>query len=330
MRRSLLAGLGLCALALLAALIDMQAALTGWLAAFVLVSSLPLGGLCLAMLLRIIPGPWRGELGGPAFATASLLPALPVLALPIIVSMPVIYPWFDSGLAGFKAVYLTPVLFALRLIAVLIGAAALGYFLGATGSYRLATGGLIAFVLADGVLAVDLVATLDPEFHSSGFGLYFLSLQTLTALAAMILLRLPDAVNPGLLGTLLLTALLFWAYFSFMQYFISWSGNLVPSVKWYQARGAGIWAIAEYAVAALRLLPGLLLLFPPVQRSRSRLAALSVATLIGTAIETAWLVLPSVKTGLLVALLAYVLALAGMLLLYPAMRRLPLSRRRTA
>jgi hypothetical protein len=260
----------------------------------------------------------------------SLLPALPVFLLPIIIGMAAIYPWFDGGLAGFKAIYLIPVFFASRLLAVVIGAAVLGFFLAVTASYRLAVGGLIAFVLLDGLLAVDLVESLDPEFHSSGFGLYVLSLQALTALAAMILLRLPDAVNPALLGKLLLTALLLWAYFAFMQYFISWSSNLVPAVKWYQARGAGIWAAAEYAIAVLRLLPGFVLVFPPVQRSRSWLAVLTGTTLIGTAVEAAWLVLPAVKADIAVALLAYALALAGMLLLYPAAQLLRLARRRAA
>ena len=78
----------------------------------------------------------------------------------------------------------------------------------------------------------------------------------LTALAVLILLGLPHLADPSLLGKLLMTALLFWAYFSFMQYFIFWSGNLVPGVKWYAMRGHGIWAIAEYAMAARPSLDG--------------------------------------------------------------------------
>ena len=184
-----LAGLLLCALALLAVFLDGRATLSGWLASFVLASSLPLGALCLAMMLRIIPGPWRIELAGPSAEATSLLPALVLLALPVLIGMPWLYPWFAGGLAGFKAIYLTPAFFGVRVLAILIGAAALGIFLLLTQSYRLAIVGLVAFVLLDGILAVDLVLSLTPEFHSSGFGLYFLGLQVLTALALLILRR---------------------------------------------------------------------------------------------------------------------------------------------
>jgi hypothetical protein len=329
MTRSLLGTL-LCALALLAAIVDAHAALSGWLAAFVLAMSLPLGALCLSMMLRIIPGPWRPEFAEPSAEAMALLPALVVLAVPVVIGMPWLYPWFDGGLSGFKAVYLTPVFFGIRLIAILIGAAALGVFLRLTGSYRLAVIGLIAFVALQDVLATDLVVSLTPEFHSSGFGLYLLGLQTLTALAALILWRLPRSDNPSLLGKLLLTALLFWAYFFFMQYFIFWSGDLVPGVTWFRMRGHGIWAIAEYLMAALRLAPGLLLFFPPIRASRSWLAALSWATLLASAIEAAWLVLPSAGASSAIALPAYLSAFAGMLLLAPAARFLPFIRRRSA
>jgi hypothetical protein len=323
-------GLLLCALVLLAAIVDAHAALSGWLTAFVLVSSLPLGGLCLSMMLRIIPGPWRLELAGPSTEAMALAPALVALALPIMVGMPWLYPWFEGGLTGFKAIYLAPAFFGIRLLAILIGAAVLGFFLRLTESYRLAVAGLIAFVALHGLLATDLVLSLTPEFHSSGFGLYLLGLQMLTALAMFVLRSLPHSANPSLLGQLLLTALLLWAYFSFMQYFISWSDNLVPAVRWYHARGYGIWAIAEYAMAALRLAPGLLLLFPPIRASRSWLAALCSAILLGGAIETAWLVLPSAGTTSAIAFLAYLSALAGMLLIAPAAHLLPFMRRRLA
>jgi hypothetical protein len=329
MTRALL-GLLLCALALLAVLFDARAALSGWLAAFVLTSSLPLGALCLSMMLMIIPGEWRVELAEPSAGAMVSLPALPVLALPVVFGMPWLYSWFDGGLTGFKAVYLTPTFFGVRVLAILIAAAVLGYFLRLTESYRLAIAGLIAFVLLHGVVATDLVISLTPEFHSSGFGLYLLGLQMLTVLAALILRRLPDSADPALLGKLLLTALLFWAYFSFMQYFIFWSGNLVPGVKWFAMRGHGIWAIAEYAMAALRLLPGLLLFFPPIRASRSWLAALSSAVILGGAIEAAWLVLPSAGASPALAAPAYLLAVAGMLLLAPVVPLLPFIRRRAA
>lgn len=329
MTRPLL-GLLFCALALLASLFDARAALSGWLAAVVLAGSLPLGALCLAMMLRIIPGPWRDALTGPCDEAMTLLPALVVLALPVVIGMPWLYPWFDGGLGGFKAVYLTPAFFGLRLLAILTGAAAFGFLLLASASQRLAIAGLIAFILLHGVLATDLVLSLTPDFHSSGFGLYMLGLHMLTALSLLVLRHLPETANPALLGKLLLTALLLWAYFAFMQYFISWSSNLPPGAKWFALRAHGVWAVAEYMMAALRLLPLLALLFPPVRSSPAWLAVLSVAILVGSVIEVAWLVLPSTGARPLIAIAGYLLALAGMTLVAPTARRLPRMWRQTA
>jgi hypothetical protein len=323
-------GLLLCALALLAALIDARAALAGWLAALVLVSSLPLGALCLLMMVRIIPGAWRAELTEPCNDAVALAPALVLVALPVVIGMPRLFPWFDGGLDGFKALYLAPAFFVIRLLAILIAAAVLGMMLRLTASYRLAIIGLIAFVLLHGLLAVDLVLSLTPDYHSSGFGLYLLGLQMLTALSVLTLRRLPHASDPSLLGRLMMTALLFWAYLSFMQYFILWSGDLVPGAKWFAMRGHGIWAIAEYLIAALRLAFGLLLFFPPIRASRPWLQRLSIATLVGTAIEAAWLVLPSAGASPAIGLPAYLLAAAGLILLAPSARFLPLAGRRTA
>lgn len=329
MTRPLL-GLLLIALALLSVLLDAKAALAGWLAAFALVSAVPLGALCLSMMVRIIPGPWRDELAGPCEEATSLLPVLALMALPILIGMRWLYPWFDAEQTGFKAIYLSPLFFGLRALAILIGAAALGIGLMRTESYRLAIAGLIVFVLLQNILAVDLILSLTPEFHSSGFGLYMLGLQMLTALAVLTLYRLPASADPSLLGRLLMTALLFWAYFSFMQYFISWSSNLPPGAKWFALRGHGVWAVAEYAMAALRLAAGLLLFFPPVRGSRQWLTWLSVAILAGSIVESAWLTLPSAGTTSPVAPLAYLLALAGMILVVPSARFRPFAGRRAA
>lgn len=318
-------GLLFCVLALLAVLIDARAALAGWLAALVLVSSLPLGALCLLMMVRIIPGAWRVELAEPCNDAVVLAPALVLVALPVVIGMPWLFPWFDGGLIGFKAIYLAPFFFGIRLLAVLIGAAVLGLTLRMTASYRLAIVGLIAFVLLHGILAVDLVLSLTPEFHSSGFGLYLLALQMLTGLAVLTLWRLPDASDPSLLGKLMMTALLFWAYFSFMQYFIFWSGNLVPGAKWFALRGHGFWQIAEYLIAILRLMSTLLLFFPPIRASRQWLRRICISNLAGSAIEVAWLVFPSAGASSDLGLLSYPLACVGLVLVAPA-ARFPLRR----
>ncbi|MGK6312292.1 hypothetical protein [Neorhizobium sp. DT-125] len=315
----------LCLIALAMASMDVHAALTGWLAAFAFVSALPLGTLCLALTLRIIPGQWREMLQPQTDRVMLGLPVLIVLVLPILSGLPHIYPWAGGGaeLSGFKAAYLTPAFFAVRTVAILCGASLLVIALRRQPSGRAALPvfGLIAFVLLHGVLSVDWLMSLDPEFHSSGFGLYILAGQVLTAFSAQVVFRLLGKRQEGqvrVLGPLLLTLLLLWAYVAFMQYFILWSGNLPPGVAWYRQRGEGGWAFVEYLIAASRLLPAFLLLFPPIRGSRRFLIALSSIVLVGSLLECAWLVLPPAGTGMGLATTSFGLALIGMLLLYPS------------
>lgn len=309
-------GAGLCLLALGVILVDPRAALTGWLSAFVFITAIPLGSLCLLLMMRIIPGRWREELQ-PAPLAAQSLPLAILAAVPILVGVPWIYEWAASTkLSSFQSVYLTPVFFSLRTLGALIGAAWLGFAIArGRASKSLAIGGLIIFVIFQDLLAVDWLMSLDPTFHSSGFGLYILSGQLLTALAALILLRLAVGTNrdgSALLSALLLVALLFWAYLAFMQYFIIWSGNLPQGVVWYQRRGQGGWVDVEYAITVLHLAPLLALLFPPARTRRRILALLCGLVLVGGFLECAWLTLPVLPSGLGVAAFCDIAASIGL------------------
>lgn len=315
-----LAGAILCCLAFAIALFSPAAALTGWLAAFAFASSLPLGALCLAMMMRIIPGGWREELGSTVEASMLLLPLAFAASLPVLIGQSWIYEWArGASLQGAKAIYLTPAFFSLRSLVILTGACLLGWRLlvQADRSIALAAVGLIVFVVAHGLLSVDWLMSLDTEFHSSGFGLYILSGQTLAALSMLILLRLAAGgrSRTGLLGALLMTAILFWAYLAFMQYFIIWSGNLTQGVVWFQERGKGPWAFVEQLMMVFHLLPLFLLFFPPIRSSRAWLITLSTAVLVGKSLEYAWLTLPTLTGDVALGVFAYLVSLLGLALL---------------
>lgn len=309
--------LGSLALALLSA----RAALTGWLATFVFVSALPLGALCLTMMMTIIPGVWRKALAEDAEAALLLLPLVFLASLPVLVGMPWIYDWaVTPHAAGFKGLFLTPVFFAFRTLLILAGACMLGGVLIVRRDSRISAAvvGIIAFVPLHGLLATDWLVSLDAQFHSSGFGLYFLAGQMLNALSTLIAIRAGAEAAKQLLavlGALLLTAILLWAYLAFMQYFVIWSGNLPQGVAWFQRRGTGLWAVIEYLIAILRLLPLFLLVFPPVRRSRRWLVCLSICVVAGGLLENIWLTLPVVQAHLGLAVTACLTAVVGLTLL---------------
>jgi hypothetical protein len=327
--RPLAIGAVACGFALALVFADARAALGGWLVAAVWIGSAPLGALALLMMMRLIPGPWRDELALPADRLLLAMPLAALAMVPILVGIGRLYPWVDLPLEGYRAVYLSVWAFELRSIvffAAAIGAAVL--LLRPTGE-ALAAGGLIVFTLFDTTMMVDWLMTLDPDFHSSGFGLYGMSMQFTVAISALILLRLmigPAGQRTGVLGALLIAVLLTWAYLAFMQYFILWSGNLPPGVRWYRARGDAGWAVTEYAIAILGLAPLFLLLFPPVRNGRRWLIVLCLLVLFGKVLEFAWLVLPTTANAA-IGVASAVLATIGLTALaMAALQRSSMSR----
>ncbi len=311
-----LAGGAAAVLALLAALLDPARALPGWLVAFAFWSGVPVGALFLLMLMRILPGPW--SVLAPATSVAALLMPLAVLAaLPVALGLATLYPWSAGDLGtAFRSGYLSGWFAGLRSGIFFAGCIVLAILLSLPrpGTRALATGALVVFVPFHSLIAVDWLMSLDPAFHSSVFGLYVLSIQATTALSALLIVRLvnlPAGHDPRPLGAILLTALLLWVYFAYMQYLISWSDNLPASAAWYGRRSEGGWALVFPAVVLLHAVPTAFLLFPPFRVSRTALIGFCVAILVGKALETAWLVLPEFPAGS-ITILTTLLALAGL------------------
>ncbi|HLG48657.1 MAG TPA: hypothetical protein VKY24_20605 [Reyranella sp.] len=324
----LIAGVAGSVLALVLLFVDARAALGGWLVAAVSIGSMPIGALGLLMMMRMIPGPWRDELRAPTQRLLLLLPLAAVAMMPVLLGVARLYSWVDLPLHGYRAVYLSVWAFELRTILFFAAAIAVAMLLPDSQGEALAAGGIVAFTLFDTTVVIDWLMTLDPSFHSSGFGLYGMSIQFSIAVSALILLRLVagPAEHANVLGALLITVLLTWAYLAFMQYFIIWSGNLPQGVAWFGKRGTGGWAVLEYAIAIFGLAPLFLLFFPPVRTGRLWLMALCLVVMVGKVIELAWLVLPTTaNAGIGVA--SAVLALIGLgALTIVVLQRLPIRR----
>ena len=333
-RRPALVGSVACLLALLLVLWSPRQALGGWLVASLFWTSVPIGSLVLVMMMRLIPGKWIEELSPTAEAAMLLLPLCVVAVLPVLLGMHALYNWTEGvEPRGIRAVYLTPWFFVLRTGLFWAGCLLLAALLMVRRSWStpVSCAGLIVFLLAGTTMAVDWLMSLEPDFHSSGYGLYVVSIQMTIALSALTVARLlaGPVDRPGVLGGLLLTALLLWAYFSFMQYFIIWSGNLPQGVRWYVTRSGGAWTVLLQSYSALHLLAATLLLFPPVRHSRIWLLVLGMLVLIGKALECLWLVLPPLGPANGLPFLAAIVAMIGLglLLLAGAKAVVPLARR---
>jgi hypothetical protein len=96
------------------------------------------------------------------------------------------------------------------------------------------------------------------------------------------------------LGKLMLAFVMFWAYVSFSQYLIIWSGNLPEEIPWYLRRLQGGWGWFGMALILLHfLLPFLLLL--PASANRNPRTLVFVACLVVSMrfVDVFWLIRPA-------------------------------------
>src|SRR6202041_4179898 len=147
--------------------------------------------------------------------------------------------------------------------------------------------GLILWGIAVTYSAIDWVMSIEPLWFSTIFGMLFMVIEALAAMAFVIfvlrLLSNTEHVKKIVtgsqfndLGNLMLAFVMLWAYLSFSQFLIIWAGNLKDKIPWYMARAFGGWgALAIFLIVMHFDVPFLLLLQRGVKR---RLRVLSIVS----------------------------------------------------
>jgi hypothetical protein len=163
---------------------------------------------------------------------------------------------------------------------------------------------LVLFGLAVTFAAFDWVMSLEPTWFSTIFGVIVGVGQLVPAMAFAVaaaawLLPRTDwgrAISADVwndLGSLMLALVMLWAYVSFAQLLLVWSGNLPAEITWYVLRSEGGW---EYVGAALALfyfaVPFLLLLMRNIKRHPDRLMWVGVLLVVMSLVHQFWLVAP--------------------------------------
>ena len=165
----------------------------------------------------------------------------------------------------------------------------------------LSAGGLIAFVLCMNFASTDWVMSLDPKWYSTIFVEIFIIGQFLSALALMTALLAALSTREAVpekafhdLGNLLLAFVIFWAYVSFSQFLIIWSGNLPKEIGWYLDRSRHGWQWAAGALAICQFfLPFALLLSRAAKQNPRRLLGIALGIFFANVLAVFWLVAPS-------------------------------------
>ncbi|MBV8742770.1 MAG: hypothetical protein JOZ12_13360 [Sinobacteraceae bacterium] len=327
-----------CGLLLLAALLlplgSAQQRLLSYLFAFVFFTGLSVGSLALLMAHILTGGAWGEELRPFLLAAARTVPLQALLAVPILVGLPVLYPWAraDAGLHDAllraQSWYLAPTFFVVRTIAYF---ALWTLFLWLIGRHRsqpsaerslaaAAASGLIVFALSSLLAATDWLMSLLPHWHSSTFGMLVATGWMLAAAALAILYaagRKPIAAqSPQLLadlGNLLLVFVLAWAYLAYMQYLTIWIADLPAETSWYIPRTLTSWrAVAAFLIAFQFAVPFAMLLSRRTKRRASWLAGIAALLLIAHVADAFWLTAPTLRPSGFDARGSDLLALLGM------------------
>jgi hypothetical protein len=187
--------------------------------------------------------------------------------------------------------------------------------------------GFLIYGLAVTFAGIDWVMSLDAEWFSTIFGLLTVIGQGVVSLAFLISVGVLLAGREPMsrvyqpkhfhdLGKLLLAAVMVWAYFSFSQLLIVWSGNLPEEIPWYLERFRGPLRWMGIALILLHFaLPFLLLLSRGLKHRARQLMAVAWLLIAMRFVDLLWLIVPELNHGHspnLAGYVPYVIAMIGM------------------
>ena len=301
-------------------MIDTRSTAAAYLVAWLAWGAIPIGALIVFMMSYLVRRRWTEALHPVFVATTGLLPVVALTFVPVLLVMKDIYPAIadSSSLPPFKARWFVPWFFVLRTLVYFSLWIALARWLRRSwrndeAMVRAASVGSIVWTLLVSFAGVDWMESLEPEFHSSIYGLIYLSFTLVNGTAFVI--------GAGLLSTrsigpsrgysgLLLSVLMLWCYVHAMQYIVIWSGNIPKEVTWYIARSENGW---QFVLAVLSVgqfvFPFCAMLSSRVRSDPHWLLALCALTLVMRGLESAILTFPAVH-GLSFAMTAVMLIAA--------------------
>jgi hypothetical protein len=322
-QRNAIGGAALVASAWVAVLLVAAAAFgaktvaAGWLIGFAFWAQILVGSLTLLMIHRLTGGRW-GELAAPVIApAAAATPLLIVLAIPLFIAIPALYPWAhhpDAIKPDVLSYYLNTPAFIVRTVLALVGWTALAILLPRNPGPRgrlLAALGLVFHAIVISSVSIDWYLSIEAPFTSSSFGASVAISSLVAALAWTAVLAPAPVDDPavGDLGALLLATVLGITYIDFMAVLVIWYGDLPREEAWFVARDGLPWtALAVAAFILASLLPILALLLSRVRNARKPLRAVGLCILVGLACYDAYLIAP--PSGAL-ALLSGLIAIVG-------------------
>ena len=154
--------------------------------------------------------------------------------------------------------------------------------------------------------AIDWLMSLDYYWFSTMWGVYIFSGAAWSSMALLIIITVTLRKNGYLeglvtdehyqiMGKLLLTFTIFWAYIGFDQYFLIWYANIPEETSYFLRRNAEGWNVMSTAlVVGHFFIPFLLLLSQSLKRNPGYLRGVAVYCLVIHALDLYIVVMPAV------------------------------------
>lgn len=324
-RRSWIAAAAGTAVCLIAVFFDPARVFQAYWIAWIFWSGVSFGALLILMLHALSGGAWGDAVRPPAEAVAMTVPMMALLFIPAIFGLDHIFPWMDA--AAFtghewphKHAYLTVPWFVVRSLFYLLALCGLSTLLGLwkrpagfrarfpgppTNPAVISSPGLIGYFALMLFASTDWVVSLETQWYSTMFVVIFAVDHFLAALALCVFVAIRTRADAPLatkalhdLGNLLLAFVIFWAYVTFSQFLLIWSGNLPREIFWYLHRSAGAWPAVTVALVIVQFaVPFVLLLSRAAKRHAQILAPIAALIFVANAVHVWWLIAPSFQTG---------------------------------
>ena len=329
---------------LIGALVSPTQFFHSYLFAFLFWNGIAIGCLSLLMIQHLTGGRWGLAIRRLLEAGTRTVPVLVLLFLPVVAGLKRIYPWAGAEQSDATIRHAIAIKQAYLNVPFFLGRAAfyfavwflLAHFLNrlsletdagldlrrARQLRSISGGGLLLMGLTITFMSVDWAMSLDPRWFSTIYGMLFMIGTALSALALCIVVitrimgtgplsAVANADTLHDLGKLMLAFIMVWAYFSYSQFLIIWSGNLPEEIPWYLRRFHGAWRfIGLFLVVFHFAVPFLVLLSRDVKR-RARTVGLVALWILGVrVVDLFWLVRPEFpQTGFAVHWLDVTLAI---------------------
>jgi hypothetical protein len=167
--------------------------------------------------------------------------------------------------------------------------------------------GFLIYGMAVSFAGIDWIMSLDAEWFSTIFGLLTIAGQGVLSIAFLIavciILSKREPMSHILqtkhfhdLGKLQLATVMVWAYFSFSQLLIVWSGNLPEEIPWYLRRFEGTWRYVGIGLILLHFaMPFLLLLQRNVTKHSKRLIWVAGLLIVMRLVDLIWTIVPELE-----------------------------------